>query len=223
LARAPFFRQKMAVEAESFQNFDPARCRALFNEFRQNDTWQVPTLTVRRTWGRLDDRSLTQDPRLAYIDKASKKRWSERIAPQLRRWGSAEFTLARAVFSAEEGMVGLMSRAGVPMMAGTDAMNPYCLPGFSLHDELALLAESGLTPLAALQAATINPARFLGRVGDEGTVSAGKIANLVLLDSDPLVDIHNTTHIRAVWLVGRFYDRKALDQLLAKAKQSASR
>jgi hypothetical protein len=60
-------------------------------------------------------------------------------------------------------MVGIMFRAGVPLLAGTDVMNPYCLPGFSLHDELALLVESGLTPLAALQAATLRPAEFLGR------------------------------------------------------------
>ena len=88
---------------------------------------------------------------------------------------------------------------GVPMMAGTDAMNPYCLPGFSLHDELALMVESGLTPLAAFQAATINPAKFMGRSAEMGT-EAGKTANLVLLRADPLADIRNTTEIQAVWL-----------------------
>jgi imidazolonepropionase-like amidohydrolase len=71
-------------------------------------------------------------------------------------------------------------------MAGTDAMNRHFLPGFSLHDELALLVESGLPPLAARQMATINPARFPGRVTSEGKVSAGKTANLVLLDADHL-------------------------------------
>jgi len=72
------------------------------------------------------------------------------------------------------------------MMAGTDAMNPYCFPGFSLHDELALMVESGLAPLAAVQAATINPAKFMGRSAELGTVETGKIANLVLLRADPL-------------------------------------
>jgi len=123
----------------------------------------------------------------------------------------------------DERVVGGMFRAGVPIMAGTDAMNPYCLPGFSLHDELALLVESGLTPLAALQAATINPAKFMGRTADLGTVEAGKIANLVLLRADPLADIHNTTQIEAVWFRGQYYDKTALAAILEKAKQQASK
>jgi imidazolonepropionase-like amidohydrolase len=106
-------------------------------------------------------------------------------------------------------------------MAGTDAMNPYCFPGFSLHDELALLVDSGLTPLAALQAATLNPARFLGRTAELGTVEPGKIANLVLLRADPLANIHNTTQIEAVWLRGQYFDRNALDGLLQHARQAA--
>jgi imidazolonepropionase-like amidohydrolase len=106
-------------------------------------------------------------------------------------------------------------------MAGTDAMNPYCFPGFSLHDELALLVDSGLTPLAALQATTLNPARFLGRTTELGTVEPGKIANLVLLRADPLANIHNTTQIEAVWLRGQYFDRNALDGLLQHARQAA--
>jgi imidazolonepropionase-like amidohydrolase len=116
-----------------------------------------------------------------------------------------------------------MFRSEVFIMAGTDAMNPYCLPGFSLHDELALLVESGLTPLAALQAATINTAKFMGRSAELGTVEAGKIANLVLLRADPLVDIHNTTQVEAVWLRGQYFDRTALAAMLEKARQQASR
>jgi imidazolonepropionase-like amidohydrolase len=111
-----------------------------------------------------------------------------------------------------------MFKAGVPIMAGTDAMNPFCFPGFSLHDEMGLLVESGLTPLAALQAATLNPAIFLGRSDDLGTIAAGKRASLVLLDADPLADIHNTSKIRAVWLDGNYFDRASLDQMLESAR-----
>jgi imidazolonepropionase-like amidohydrolase len=111
-----------------------------------------------------------------------------------------------------------MFRAGVPLLAGTDAMNPYCMPGFSLHDELALLVESGLTPLAALQAATLRPAEFLGRTAELGAIAPGKRADLALLTADPLADIRNTTQIQGVWLRGKYFDRAALDQLLADAK-----
>ncbi|MFB3127758.1 MAG: amidohydrolase family protein, partial [Candidatus Acidiferrales bacterium] len=73
-------------------------------------------------------------------------------------------------------------------MAGTDVPNPYCFPGFSLHEELALLGQAGFTPMEALQAATRNPAEFLGKLGELGTIEEGKIADLVVLDADPLED-----------------------------------
>src|SRR5271156_6860060 len=208
-------------EADGYRTLDQAKCKALFAELRQNDTWQVPTLTVRRMLGRLDDSKLTSDPRLVYIDRKSRERWQDRIRPQLQRWNFAEYQLARSVFSIDERVVGAMFRSEVFIMAGTDAMNPYCLPAFSLHDELALLVESGLNPLAALQAATINPAKFMGRSSELGTIEAGKIANFVLLRADPLADIHNTTQIQGVWLQGKYFDEAALAQMLQTAKQAA--
>lgn len=223
LSQMTYFYQKMPIVAEGYRTIDPSKCQVLFKEFQQNETWQVPTLTVNRMWGRLNDGRFLSDKRVVYLSKNSISHWTDRTYMPQRRWPEQEFDLLRNIFSADKQTVGLMFRAGVPLLAGTDAMNPYCFPGFSLHDELGLLAESGLTPLAALQTATINPARFLGRTQDLGTVAAGKLADLVLLDADPLADIHNTTHIQAVWLEGRYLDRTALDQLLNKAKQYASR
>jgi imidazolonepropionase-like amidohydrolase len=219
--RAEFFRDRLRLQAEGFQSFDNARCQALFDEFKRNHTWQVPTLSVLQLWGRLDDSKFLNDRRQAYIDRKFRDRWQERIQFQMRHWNRSEFEMARRLFRAEEQMVGLMFRAGVPLLAGTDAMNPYCFPGFSVHDELAMMVESGLTPLAALQAATINPATFLGKTADLGTVESGKIANLVLLAADPLADIHNTNQIRAVWLEGKYFDASALAQMLETAREGA--
>lgn len=221
LNRGQFFRERMVIELEGYRTIDQAKCKALFAAFRKNETWQVATLTVLRLWGSLDDTRFTSDARLAYIGRKSRDRWQERTEPQRRRWGNEQFRMARNLFSIEERVVGSMFRAGVPLMAGTDAMNPYCFPGFSLHDELALLVESGLTPLAALQAATINPAKFMGRSSEIGTIEAGKIANLVLLRADPLADIHNTTQIKGVWLQGAYFDEGALADMLERAKQAA--
>ncbi|HTS34746.1 MAG TPA: amidohydrolase family protein [Candidatus Solibacter sp.] len=221
LERARYFRDRLFVEAEGFRSFDQAKCQALAVELRKNETWQVATLTVLRLWGKLDDPKFLSDARLEYIDRKYRDRWMERTEPQRRRWDSRGFEMARSLFHADEQMVGFLFRAGVPMMAGTDAMNPYCFPGFSLHDELAMLVESGVTPLGALQMATINPAKFLGRTADEGTVEAGKVANLVLLRVDPLADIHNTAQIEAVWLAGKYFDSTALAALLEKVKQKA--
>ena len=117
----------------------------------------------------------------------------------------------------------MMHRAGVELLAGTDVLNPYCFPGFSLHDELTLLVQAGLSPMDALQAATIDPARFLGQEHELGTVEKGKIADLVLLEANPLEDIRNTTKINSVVLNGRFLDRNALDQLLTELEAAAKR
>ncbi len=121
------------------------------------------------------------------------------------------------------GYMYVVRNAGLPLVAGTDAVgspdyryvNP---PGFSLHAELATYVAEGLTPREALQAATLNPAKFLRATDSLGTVAPGKLADLVLLDANPLADITNTTLIRAVVANGRYYDRAELDGLLVRAR-----
>jgi imidazolonepropionase-like amidohydrolase len=101
----------------------------------------------------------------------------------------------RAEFQKYQELTGVLSRAGVPLLAGTDAPEPYCPPGFALHQELELLVEAGLTPVAALQAATINNARALKQGNQLGSLEAGKLADLIILDADPTADIRNTRKI----------------------------
>lgn len=91
-----------------------------------------------------------------------------------------------------------------------------------MHDELSLMVKAGLTPIEALQTATINPAIFFNRLDSLGTVEKGKIADLVLLDSNPLVDINNTKKINSVVANGKFLDRKALDEILSQIAASAA-
>jgi hypothetical protein len=215
--------EKMNLVAEAFNSFDAAQCEALLAQFRRNGTWQVPTLTVHRGMAFLNDGHFTSDLRLVYMSGEVRSRWRPENDFRFRRWRPAEFELHRQTFTADKKLVGTLFRAGVPLLAGTDAMNPFCMPGFSLHDELALLVESGLTPLAALQSATVRPAEFLGRAEDLGIIAAGKHANLVLLSADPLADIHNTTQIQAVWLQGKYFDHAALDQLLEAAKHRSGK
>jgi imidazolonepropionase-like amidohydrolase len=122
---------------------------------------------------------------------------------------------------AEVGMVVTrdMASAGVGILAGCDAL----IAGFCVHDELTVMVRSGLTPLAALQTATVNPARYLGREKTLGTVAPGKVANLVLLDANPLDDIANVRRIRAVVVAGRGVERNELDGILAQVKIAAQR
>jgi imidazolonepropionase-like amidohydrolase len=134
---------------------------------------------------------------------------------------SAQIADRKRLYQKELELVGALRRARVPILAGTDVGNPYLFPGFSLHDELALLVEAGLTPMEALQASTRNPARFLGR-NDLGTVEKGKVADLVLLDADPLVEIRNTTRIAAVVVGGRLLPKAVLEAMLAGVEAAAS-
>jgi imidazolonepropionase-like amidohydrolase len=102
--------------------------------------------------------------------------------------------------------------AGIPVVAGTDAQVPGIVPGFSMHDELAALARAGMTNLQALEAATRLPCEWLGVASQRGTVEAGKQADLLLLDADPLDDLGNSKRIAAVILGGRYLSRAFLDQ-----------
>jgi imidazolonepropionase-like amidohydrolase len=110
-----------------------------------------------------------------------------------------------------------MANAGVRILAGCDGM----IAGFCLHDELAAMVRGGMTPLAALQTATINPARYFGLEQTAGSVASGRRADLVLLDENPLANIASVRRIRGVIVAGRFLGREALDKVLAGVKRAA--
>ncbi len=200
----------------ALKTYSPEKAEAVFSEFKKNHTWQCPTLTVLRLATYADDpASFTNDVRLKYMPPEVRSQWGQLgNGSRMKSRAAYDPELARKVFQKEIEIVGAMHRAGVEILTGTDTLNPYCYPGFSLHDELGLLVQSGLTPMEALQAATLNAARFMDREKELGTIEPGRLADLVLLDADPLQDIHNTTKIRAVFANGHFFDRSALDKLL---------
>jgi len=204
--------------------YDAQRARALIALMAKNRTWQVPTLVWERGQWLIDDIDKTHDPLIRYAPAA----WRERTWPMFTRdilkdMDTDPLPVRRKFVQMELDMTRAMVAAGVPFMAGTDtAAGVHVFPGFSLHEELALFVQAGLTPLQALQAATRNPAEFLGRLGELGTVEPGKLADLVLLDANPLEDIANTRRIRAVVLAGRYLDRAALDRLLEGAAAAAA-
>ncbi|MGH8211244.1 MAG: amidohydrolase family protein [Steroidobacteraceae bacterium] len=124
----------------------------------------------------------------------------------------------KAIQARDLHIVAEMQRAGVNIMAGTD----FLPNGFALHRELAMLVEAGLTPMQALQAATLNPARYFGKEQEFGTIGVGKAADLVLLDANPLADIHNTQKISAVVARGHLLERAQLDGMLAQVAQAGA-
>ena len=203
-------------------SFSNQKAAALFARFAKNGTWQCPTLTVLHNMAYLDDKNVTNDPRLKYMPPFLRRNWDPSTDFRMRTMTPADYANAKASFQKSLEVVRGMRRAGVEIIAGTDTLNPYCFPGFSLHDELGLLVRAGLTPLDALQTATINAAKFLGKLDSLGTVEQGKIADLVLLDANPLEDIGNTKKINAVVMNGRLFDRKALDRMLNQAEAAAN-
>jgi imidazolonepropionase-like amidohydrolase len=108
--------------------------------------------------------------------------------------------------------------AGVRVLPGTDFPIEAMVPGAALHEELALLVRAGLTPAEALRAGTLHPAMWFGMTDSLGTVAAGKAAELVLLDANPLENIRNVGRVQAVWRNGRYLSRASLDSLLASVR-----
>ena len=214
-------RERYRVMAQATRSYSPEKCSRLFARLRANENWQVPTLTVLRSFGLLNDPQFRDDNRIRYFGGKYREWLTAKDDFRMKDWEAADFAIQREIYAFSQKLVGEMFRAGVPILAGTDTGNPYCFPGFSLHDELALLVESGLTPLAALRSATVDPAKFMNASDRYGSVASGKIADLVLLDADSLADIHNTTRIAAVFLSGKHFDRAALDQLLKEAQTAA--
>jgi amidohydrolase family protein len=207
------------LQATALETYSEKKAADLFAHFVKNQTWQCPTLTVLRSIAYLGDENFRRDGRLIYIPRLQQQRWNFRIAHR----SGGDDAVEKKVLQKQFEIVGAMQKAGVPILAGTDTGNPFCFPGFSLHEELALLVIAGLTPVEALRAATLNPAKFFGLDQTLGTIEQGKIADLVLLDANPLLDIRNTQRINAVVANGRLFDRKALDKMLSEAAVSANR
>jgi imidazolonepropionase-like amidohydrolase len=203
---------------KALETFSAKKETELFARFIKNGTWQCPTLTVLRSTAYQDDPNFRNDERLKFIPRQVLGRWGQRMANR----SDENYANAKRRFQKGVEIVGDMHRAGVLILAGTDTGNPFCFPGFSLHDELALLVKAGLTPTESLRAATLNPAKFFGLDQKLGTIEQGKLADLVLLEANPLEDIRNTQRIDAVVMNGRFYDRKALDKMLAQAQTIAN-
>jgi len=116
--------------------------------------------------------------------------------------------------AAQEKMVPALNDSGGLLMSGTDASLAVVVPGFSLHDELETMADVGLSPYDVLRTSTYNPALYLGELEEFGTVEAGKRADLVLLEANPLEDITNTRQIAGTMVRGRWYSRADLDLML---------
>lgn len=197
---------------------------AIYARVARNGTWYTPTLTVSRAVQVQRDSAErllfaadaeTRDPARRYASAWLLGWWRMQVDERTNDPDSVRSIFSHAYASNLED-VRRMASAGVRILAGTDAGSVLVYPGFALHEELRLLVEDAkLTPREAIWAATLGPATFFGMERELGTIEPGRIADIVLLDADPLADIRNTRRISAVVQGGRLFDRVALDALLS--------
>jgi imidazolonepropionase-like amidohydrolase len=218
LAGSALVAHRDADEARVLAAFDAPTCDRMAHALARTGEAQVPTLVLDYVESKPRD-DFSRDPRWPYLRVDERARW-QRIAQDLT---TNERDVAAMRWAVARKIVASLHRAGVPVLAGTDAPMPGVYPGYSLHDELERLVDSGYAPAEALRVATLAPAVFLHIDAESGTVAAGKRADLVLLDADPLRDVRNARRIEAVVLDGRLLKRNALDALLADAAREAGK
>jgi imidazolonepropionase-like amidohydrolase len=179
----------------------------------------TPTFTAQYEIAAWPTRALPGDS-LAHYLPDTLRRYVAAIFPMPDSIPPDAHEVGNAVLAKRIAQVATMHRVGVRILAGTDAPLRNSPPGFGLHEELTLLVRSGLPPIDILRAATLEPARYLGALDSLGTIENGKLADLVLLDANPLTDIRNTRRIAAVIANGRLIDAGTRDRLLRSAATS---
>lgn len=182
-----------------------------FNLLKENQVWITPTLTINKGLALFSstDTSEIEDERKKYVDWRS---W-EGPPPDAHSYYDEVFNLIKK-------RVHPAHKAGVGILAGTDIgfSNPFVYDGFSLHEELNMLVDAGLSPIEALKTATLNPAIYMNATDSLGTVSKNKLADLVILNHNPLEDIGNTEDIYGVISGGKYFDKTSLNELLSEVE-----
>jgi hypothetical protein len=221
------------AESVAFATADPLRrivfnsCtshdqRAVYQHLARNGTWVTPTLTPAWEFAVLPQHDVPGDTLARFLSDTLQRYMVAIFDPPPELPPEASI-LGQRMFAKRHQLVLNLYQAGVPLLAGTDAPMRNSPPGFGLHEEMLEFVRSGLTPAAALRTATYEPARYFGALDSLGTIEPGKLADLVLLDGDPLVRIENAHRIAAVFTRGRVHDRVALDKMLASAAEAAHR
>jgi len=211
IALRPRFTVQSAIGRCSSQDLAP-----LYARFVRNGTWVTPTFTAAYEVASWPNHTVPGDS-LGHYLPASLRRFVEQIFPMPDSIPAGADSVGRAMFAKRLAQVATMRRAGVHILTGTDAPLRNSPPGFGLHEELALLVQGGMSPFAVIRAATIEPARYFGMLDSLGTIAPGKLADLVLLDGNPLRDIRQTRRIAAVMIDGRLIDAAERQRLIRSA------
>lgn len=213
IALKPRFTVQSAVGRCSSRDLAP-----LYQRFVRNGTWVTPTFTAAYEVSAWPSRVVPGDSFAHYLP-ASLKKFVAEIFPMPDSIPPGADSVGRAMFAKRLAQAETMRAAGVHILTGTDAPLRNSPPGFGLHEELTLLVRGGMSPFNAIRAATIEPAAYLGMLDSAGTIAVGKLADLVLLNGNPLRDISQTRRIVAVVANGRLIDAGERARLIANASR----
>lgn len=195
---------------------DESKLSALARETAAAGVFLMPTMCTFRAevLQKTDLPHFLQNPDLTYLAPWTRQRLDEKNNYFHNHFKDADVPRIQEFLAFEPRIVAAFQKAGVPLLAGTDSTDIGPVAGFSIHDELSELVNSGLTPYQALQTATTNPTRFLRAEGKFGAVHEGAQADLLLLEKNPLDDIRNTRLIAGEMLRGQWFDQKELHAML---------
>ena len=197
---------------DAINTIDSVKLNQVINVLVKNQTWQIPTLFLYRTFANKTFKLNSWIENFNFFPSEVREKWISKISKidekvNKDRQGYSNWALE---------IVNLMNRKGVKFMAGTDAPIFFLIPGLSLHDEISMLSEGGLSNLEAIKSATYNPSKYFGMENELGSIKVGQIADLLILKKNPLENIRNTKEIETVIKNGNILNRKYLDSLLNK-------
>jgi imidazolonepropionase-like amidohydrolase len=199
--------------------YSDSTAQATFNRLRKNDVFVVPTLHIGKTLSYLDEVDHSNDEYLSYMGQGIIKTYEGRIQSALRATEEARENRKQLdTFFGQ--LVKSLDSAGVQLLAGSDsgAYNSYTYPGISLHQELQTMVANGISPLNALRTSAVNGAKFLNQTEDYGSISEGKVSDLVILEANPLENIEHTQNIHTVIKGSEIFSKSELQELLNTSK-----
>jgi urease gamma subunit len=213
--------RQRTLQTQMLDTYDARKCQSLFALLKQQKVWVVPTQIWAKRLLPLNATDSIDAGAQALLPQQTGTRLAQRRNEGIKVTAPESFALRTRIVEKTRELVSAMYRAGVPMLTGTDALDGDVIPGVSLHQELELMVEAGLSPMEALQTATRNAAQYFGAIKSRGTIEVGKLADLVLLDADPLQNISHTQKIHAVILQGRLISAQQRQVLLEQIKRYA--
>ena len=191
----------------AIENFDENKAKEVLNVLAKNQTWQIPTLALNTAFTKRYFAHPDWQESFKYLPNSIEQRWKMKIERIINN-DVSEFSLKQTKWMFD--MVGKIHSTGIEIMAGTDSPILFLTPGRSLHQELAVLVEAGLSPLDAIKSATINPAKYFDLENELGSIKKNMWADLIVLDANPLENINNTMRINAVIKQGQYFKRNEL-------------